>query len=158
MPKSEIIHHTADNFLSNIHWSASSCFIFAILNSFYLHHLVVQCSYSSLFLSFFFHLIAHYHSVSIHSLLLQGNKCDQVETLTYCAEWSQFAFNIFVKLWNLWNSTTVKTFECEMSARLFLFKLSSKGAKETAIHQTPVIWSDMWSGHHWTQQTVFFWR
>ena len=34
---------------------------------------------------------------NLHSFLLRGNKCNGLETLTQCAEWSQFTFQHFLK-------------------------------------------------------------
>ena len=51
---------------------------------------------SSFFLSSFLSLIP-LSDQNLHSFLLRGNKCNGLETLTQCAEWSQFTFQHFLK-------------------------------------------------------------
>jgi len=43
-------------------------------------------------------LFLFHFPVDISTRFSRGNKRDRLETLTHCAEWSQFAFNIFLEI------------------------------------------------------------
>jgi len=56
---------------------------------------ILSCFLSSFFLFSFslsFFLLTPLSNQNLRSLLLRGNKCDRLETLMQCAEWSQITF------------------------------------------------------------------